>query len=199
MGGAPIVLLLVFLAGILLDSGRESQVILLPDPDGTVGVVEVSSPGGQIVLREAGQMTKVTGASAPSVPVTLSPAAIEKEFSSVIAAEPAQPVKFLLYFEQGSDRLTEQSQLLLPDIFTVIKERESFSIGVYGHSDRTGSEEYNLQLSLQRALAVRRLLAAQGVDAQSVDVASHGEGNPLIPTADGVSEPLNRRVEVIVR
>lgn len=198
-GAAPIVMLVVFIAGILLDSGHESQVILLPDADGTVGVVEVSSGSGQVVLNSAGQMTKVSGSSAPSAPVVLSQEGIEKQFSAVFAAEPSPPAKFLLYFEPDSNRLVADSQLQLPKIIAAVEERLSYAIGVYGHADRTGSEEHNLLLSMQRALAVRDLLSAQGVDAQHIDVDSHGEGNPLIPTADGVAEPLNRRVEVIVR
>lgn len=201
MGGvAPIVLFVVFLAGILFDSGHESRVILLPDPDGSVGSVEVSTSAGKAVLTEAGQMTRVGGAdAAPSAPVKISEAEIEQHFSALFAVEPPQPVKFLLYFEQNSILLTTDSEQLLPQILAAIEQRQSYAIGIYGHSDRTGSDEYNLQLSLQRAAAVRELLAARGVKQQAMDVDSHGEGNPLIPTADGVAEPRNRRVEVIVR
>lgn len=196
---APLVLFVVFLAGILFDSGHESQVILLPDADGKVGIVEVVSAEGRTLLNEAGQMTKVSGNAAPTAPQVLSIEAIEKEFASVLAIEPPQPVKFLLYFEQNSTRLTQVSQQLLPQIFREIEHRKSAAIGIYGHSDRTGSDEYNQRLSLQRALAVREALRGQGADLKNVDVNSHGEGNPLIPTADGVAEPRNRRVEVIVR
>lgn len=201
MGGvAPIVLFVVFLAGILFDSGRESQVILLPDPDGSVGAVEVSTSAGTALLTEAGQMTRVGGADvAPSLPVKVSEAEIKQQFSALFAVEPSQPVKFLLYFEQNSAQLTADSAQLLPQILAAIEQRQSSAIGIYGHSDRTGSDEYNLKLSLQRAAVVRELLSARGVSLQAMDVDSHGEGNPLIPTADGVAEPRNRRVEVIVR
>ena len=199
-GAAPVVLLLVFIAGVLFDSDRESQVILLPDPDGTVGVVAVSTAAGESILNQPGQMTRVGGASAvPSAPVIVDDADIEREFSVLFATEPPQPVKFILYFDPDSTRLTPVSQELLPEILLTIKQRESHAVGIFGHSDRTGSDEYNLRLSLQRSNAIRDLLAEQGVDLQTLDVASHGEGNPLIPTADDVAEPRNRRVEVIVR
>lgn len=200
MSGAPVVLLVVFIAGVLMDSGPESRVILLPDPDGSVGTVEVSSGGGKMLLTEAGQMTRVAGASqAPSAPVKLSEESIQRDFSALFVVEPPQPVKFLLYFEQDSTQLVAESKMLLPQIFTAIEDRRSQAIGVYGHCDRIGSDDYNMKLSLQRALAIRDLLSFQGVDPQSIDVASHGEGNPLIQTADEVSEPRNRRVEVIIR
>ncbi len=200
MAAAPVFMFIVFTVGVLLGSGHESQVILLPDPDGSVGVVEVSTDAGRAVLSEAGQMTKVGGlAAAPSAPVKVSEAQIEQEFSSLFTAEPPQPDKFLLYFEQNSTQLTAESKQLLPQILDSITARQAYAIGIYGHSDRTGSDEYNLKLSLQRAEAVRDLLSERNVSLQAMDVDSHGEGNPFIPTADGVAEPRNRRVEVIVR
>lgn len=198
-GAAPLVLFLVFVVGTLFDSGRESRVILLPDADGTVGVVEVASPSGSTVLNEAGQMTQVSGSAAPTAPVLLDVAEVERRFAPIFAIEPPQPEKFILYFEPGSATLTAKSEPLLAQIYREVELRKSAAIGVYGHSDRTGSDAYNLRLSLQRAEAVRDLLIAHGVDGESIDVDSHGEGNPLIPTADGVAEPRNRRVEVIVR
>jgi outer membrane protein OmpA-like peptidoglycan-associated protein len=77
--------------------------------------------------------------------------------------------------------------------------RESRDIGIHGHSDRTGSAEKNLDLSLRRAVAVENILLQHGINRGYLEVRSHGEGNPLVPTADGVDEPRNRRVEVVVR
>lgn len=200
MAGAPVVLLIFFVAGVLLGSGHKSQVILLPDPDGSVGMVEVSTETGKTVLTEAGQMTTVGGlVTAPSAPVKISEAQIAQQFSALFTAEPPQPVKFLLYFEQDSTKLTVDSERLLSQILESIAARQAYAIGIYGHSDRTGSDEYNLKLSLQRAEAVRDLLSECDVSLQAMDVDSHGEGNPLISTADGVAEPRNRRVEVIIR
>ena len=56
-----------------------------------------------------------------------------------------------------------------------------------------------MRLSLQRAILVRDYLVGEDVDASIIQVDSHGEGNPLFPTADEVPEPRNRRVEVLVR
>ena len=57
----------------------------------------------------------------------------------------------------------------------------------------------NDDLSLQRAERVRELLAKSGIDAGKITVSARGEREPLIPTADDVPEPRNRRVEVNVR
>lgn len=80
-----------------------------------------------------------------------------------------------------------------------IKQRNSFDISVNGHSDSTGTAEYNLDLSLKRALHMRDILVKAGINEIYISTTSHGEGNPLIPTKKGVAEPRNRRVEIIVR
>ena len=72
-------------------------------------------------------------------------------------------------------------------------------IEVIGHTDRSGDDEFNMALSRRRAERVRDLLVAAGIAPAAIRVAFHGEGNPLIQTSDNVHEPLNRRVEVIVR
>ena len=68
-----------------------------------------------------------------------------------------------------------------------------------GHTDSSGDEEFNMALSRRRAESVRDLLVAAGFTPAVIRTTFHGEGNPLIQTADNVHEPINRRVEVIVR
>ena len=70
---------------------------------------------------------------------------------------------------------------------------------VTGHADRAGSEAYNLALSLRRANAVRDALVARGILSQNISVAGRGEAEPAVPTPDGVREPANRRVEIIIQ
>ncbi len=72
-------------------------------------------------------------------------------------------------------------------------------ISVIGHTDTAGDNQYNLRLSQNRALAVRRLLIHKGIIPAHIKSTSHGEENPLIKTADNVHEQRNRRVEVVVR
>ena len=67
---------------------------------------------------------------------------------------------------------------------------------VTGHTDRSGSDSYNMALSERRAEHVRDLLTSVGASAASVNVVAKGESSPAKPTPDGVKEPLNRRVEV---
>ncbi len=200
MSAAPLIMFLVFVVGVWLGPQQETQVVLLPDLDGSVGLVEVKTTAGLSQLSEARQMSRVTsGDRPPEVPVILNSAVIEREFAKVLAAEPPPPKKFLLYFLSGGSQLTAASEQMLPQIVAEIGQRESASVGVYGHSDSLGAAALNQKISLERAQAIAGLLEAAGVLPEVLVIDSHGEGNPLVPTADNVAEPRNRRVEVVVR
>jgi outer membrane protein OmpA-like peptidoglycan-associated protein len=67
-----------------------------------------------------------------------------------------------------------------------------------GHADRSGPDESNLRSAKKRAEAVHAYLVSRGVPSAAMTVTSYGESRPLIVTADGVREPQNRRVEVVV-
>jgi outer membrane protein OmpA-like peptidoglycan-associated protein len=108
-------------------------------------------------------------------------------------------VHFNLYFEADSTDLTAASRADLARILDAIRERASVDTSVTGHTDTAGEPKRNYELGLRRAMAVGALLAAAGVDPGLLDIGSHGEANLLVPTADGVAEPRNRRVEVTVR
>jgi hypothetical protein len=71
-------------------------------------------------------------------------------------------------------------------------------INVTGHTDTAGSAAYNLRLSERRAEAVAAELVRNGVPATDIVTIGRGEEDLLVPTADGVREPRNRRVEVVV-
>ncbi len=71
-------------------------------------------------------------------------------------------------------------------------------IGVTGHTDRAGSDAYNMELSLRRANAVKDQLVRDGVPAASITVIGRGESQPLVLSGDGVREPQNRRVEIVM-
>jgi outer membrane protein OmpA-like peptidoglycan-associated protein len=80
-----------------------------------------------------------------------------------------------------------------------VKSYPAPEVVVIGHTDTTGTPQSNAELGLRRANAVRALLVQAGLSPSAIDVRSHGEGELLVPTADNVFEPKNRRVEVTVR
>jgi len=177
-----------------------TQVILLPNPDGKVGSIEVSDKKGTQTLDKPWQSTEtsvLTGAQgAPKVVGEKQARAI---FQQALEAEPMAPATFIMQFRSGSADLTPESLKLIPDVLEAVKTRQSTDIIVSGHTDSVGSDDYNRTLSLRRAKAVANVLVAKGIARGTIELTYHGKGNPLVKTPDGVAEPRNRRVEITVR
>jgi OOP family OmpA-OmpF porin len=71
-------------------------------------------------------------------------------------------------------------------------------VDVVGHTDSTGPEEYNEQLSLRRATSVKNYMVEQGVDAGIIDVSGKGETMPIADNSTREGRAQNRRVEINV-
>lgn len=103
-----------------------------------------------------------------------------------------------MFFEFDSANLTPEAQQVLDQAAQSVQEGRYTQVNIVGHADRAGPSDYNMRLSMQRANAVANYLAAQGVEQQEMMVQAEGESQPLVPTADGVREPQNRRVMINV-
>ncbi len=177
-----------------------NMIVLLPDTDGKTGRIVVSNKGGSQSLGEPGQATSLQSfESAPSAPFHLTEEQVRGIFSESLDALPLPPIHFTLYFIQGSTTLTPESRKLFDEILPAAVARNSSDVSVVGHTDSVGSREANFALALDRAGTVRDLLVSSGIAPGSLELASHGEDNPLVRTPDETPEPRNRRVEVIVR
>ena len=177
----------------------KTLVVLLPDPDGQVGEIEISNKDGTRNINKAGYAVAVTRDNAPQPPVKMSENEINSIFAKALVAEPAPPAKYILYFFWNSSELKPDSLVTIGEIITEIEQRASSDIEVIGHTDLSGTDKFNMGLSRRRAEGVRGLLVAANVAPAVIKIAFHGEGNPLIQTVDNLPEPRNRRVEVIVR
>lgn len=194
-------ILFVFIIVLFSGCGNSRNIfVLLPDHDGSVGSIELSNDKGAVSLDKAGTGIRVSSKSSqPVASPVMGEDEINETFKEALAAEPLAPISFLLYFDSGGTMLTQASKELVPKIIDEIKQRQSTDISVIGHADRYGSKENNFALSTRRAESIQSFLVAEGVEAGFIQVSSHGEGNPLVPTADNIQEPKNRRVEVVVR
>jgi OOP family OmpA-OmpF porin len=178
----------------------QALVVLLPDTDSDhVGRAVVTNAHGTVELSEARQATLVTARRAPEPVRALSEGEVRDLFGETLAALPPPPRHYTLFFEFDSEELTRESRALTPEIVRVVKERRVADVLIVGHTDTTGSRATNFELGLRRAGAVRTLLRDGGLDLASLSVVSHGETELLVPTADGVFEARNRRVEITVR
>ncbi len=199
MGNLLRLSLLFFLITLASGCAKSTLVALTPDPDGKTGSISVSNKSGSVAIDTPYQATSIGDASErPTPPVHLGKKALDKIFAEALSIQPKRPLHFQLYFDEETT-LTTDSVKLLPDIIAAIRERKSVYISVIGHTDTLGTKELNIDLSKRRALAVKNLLVRQGAESSTIWTTSHGKENPLIPTADNVFEPRNRRVEVVVR
>jgi len=116
-----------------------------------------------------------------------------------VAAAPAPARTYLVFFDWDRADLTDRARQIIGDAATNARTVSSTRIEVSGHADRTGTAAYNQRLSVRRAEAVASELVRRGVARNEITVQGFGFDRPLVPTAMGVREPQNRRVEIVLR
>ena len=175
-----------------------TRVVLLPQADSSASAVIVETKGRQAVLDQPHKEARVFSADNVSTRQSDSKA-VERRYGKLLAAAPPPVLRHTLHFNIGTAQLTDESLKKLQDVLEEAMQRPGGEIVITGHTDALGDLRTNDALSLRRALAIREMFIARGFDPQRVDAAGRGEREPLHPTADGVSEPRNRRAEIIVR
>ncbi|HEY5207894.1 MAG TPA: OmpA family protein [Stellaceae bacterium] len=113
-------------------------------------------------------------------------------------APPPQARTFLVFFDFDKYALTQDARRVIEAAAASYKANGAARIDVAGYTDLAGTQAYNLRLSQRRADAVSADLAAQGVPRRALDVKWFGKEHPRVPTPDGVREPQNRRVEIVM-
>jgi outer membrane protein OmpA-like peptidoglycan-associated protein len=174
-------------------------VVLLPDADGRTGVATVTTPGGAQRLSRPMEATTAAAGEAPAAPYLLDEQAVRALAGGAMDARPEAPARFLLYFSKGTAELTDDSEPVFGEAVRAIKARGAVDVSVVGHSDTLGDKAFNDRLALKRAKTIAARLTGEGVPEAILEVTSHGKDNLLVPTADQVAEPKNRRVEITVR
>ena len=115
------------------------------------------------------------------------------------AVAPAPARTFLVFFDFDRADLTDRARQIIAEAATNAQRVGTTRIEVSGHADRSGTPQYNQRLSERRAAAVAAELERRGVARSAMAIQAFGESRPLVPTADGVREPQNRRVEIVLR
>lgn len=139
---------------------------------------------------------------------------LEDAFSSYFSLEdtkfPFVPVRtdlntgdcLVVYFDFKSSELSQRSQnqlQILADVLNIIQKN---SLKVFGHADEIGSQDFNMNLSIERALSVKNFLISKGIETSKIDVFGKGESQEWLPNrlASGTDNPIgrsyNRRVEI---
>lgn len=115
--------------------------------------------------------------------------------------DPSQPMKvenakYIVFFDWDQSTLNAGANAILDAAAEEAKGRSLTSINLVGHTDTSGSRDYNQKLSMKRANVVRDAMVQRGVDGGLLSVNHRGEEELLVDTADGVREPANRRTEI---
>ena len=117
-------------------------------------------------------------------------------------AQPTPPMApartYLVFFDWDRADLTTRARQIIAEAAQASTRVQTTRIEVNGYTDLSGTAAYNERLSVRRAESVQAELVRDGVPRQEIMIHGFGETHPLVPTAQGVREPQNRRVEIIL-
>ena len=197
--------------GVLVDQDGctpKERIVLLPDPDGKVGEISVTTAAGSQMLNKPWEATELSSADAlPSTPKVMDETEVKNIFKEALAAQPQSQTQSqakssavnIIYFKSNSAALTSESLQSIQEIMKAINSQKSSHIRVIGYTDTVASVDYNRKLSQKRAKSVADVLVSKGVGRAIIEIEYYGKDKLLVKTPDGVEEPRNRRVEIITR
>ncbi len=177
-----------------------TSVILLPQADSRPSAVVIKTQGGERVLdRPYARATATAGSTAAPTVDQADATQLQSSYSTLFALMPPAAQRFELLFDSGGTLLTAVSQQTLAQVLAAANARSGSDMVVIGYTDTVGTPRSNDELSLRRAMQVKQLLSQRGFPVERIEAAGRGMRELAVPTADGVNEPRNRRVTVVVR
>ena len=114
-----------------------------------------------------------------------------------VAAVAPAPRSYLVFFDFNKSDLTGQAQQIVDQAAANAGPAKVTQLTVTGHTDTVGSDAYNMRLSRRRAESVAARLEKDGIPSSEIQIVAKGKRDLLVPTADGVREPQNRRVQIV--
>jgi len=136
-------------------------------------------------------------ASAPMPPPPAPAPAPAPAPKPVVAAPIAK--NYMVFFDFDKSVLTPEAQAIITQAADAAKKNHSANIALTGYTDLSGSVDYNLKLSVRRGDSVKKFLIQLGIPSSEISVVGKGKSDPLVPTKDGVREPQNRRVTIVLQ
>ncbi|NBX67131.1 MAG: OmpA family protein [Proteobacteria bacterium] len=100
---------------------------------------------------------------------------------------------YIVFFDWDRSNINQGAASILDAVVKEYANRGAKGIDVVGHTDRSGSDDYNDALAMKRATAIKKDLIARGIPADAITISGRGEKELLVQTADNVREPANRR------
>jgi outer membrane protein OmpA-like peptidoglycan-associated protein len=139
------------------------------------------------------------GPAAPAPVAAPAPAPVPAAAPAVMPAPPPAAKaqrNFMVFFDFDRSELNAEAQRIVMQAAVAAKSGGVVRVNVTGHTDLAGADKYNMALSLKRADNVRAALMSHGVHSDEIFVGGRGKREPMVPTADGMREAQNRRVEI---
>ncbi|MTJ84017.1 MAG: OmpA family protein [Telmatospirillum sp.] len=170
---------------------------LKEDPSYGVGKTKADYQAHAIMIgftyKFGAEAPKPVAAPAPAPVVAPAPAPAPKQVQAAPIAK-----NYMVFFDFNKSDITAEANRTISQAAQAAKSNRAASISLVGHTDAAGSEKYNMALSLRRANAVKAALVKLGIPGNEISVVGKGKSDPLVPTKDGVREPQNRRVQIIL-
>jgi OOP family OmpA-OmpF porin len=158
---------------------------------GTAQVAHYAYHSNNVFLTVRYEFGTPPAAPAPLPAVVPPPAPIVKA--------PEVQRAFQVFFDFNKSDITAAAAKVIQQASDSVKAGHMTQINVTGHTDTVGSAKYNQALSERRAAAVKAQLVADGVPNTEIATSGVGKTGLLVPTADGVREPQNRRAEIVLQ
>ena len=114
-----------------------------------------------------------------------------------VAPTPPAARSYLVFFDFNKSDLTPAAQTVVNQAAANAGPAKVTQLTVTGHTDTVGSDAYNMRLSRRRAESVAAQLEKDGIASSEIEIVAKGKRDLLVPTADGVKEPQNRRVQIV--
>jgi outer membrane protein OmpA-like peptidoglycan-associated protein len=190
------------LIGVFVFSGcsaKGTQITLLPEEGGKTGAISIADNKGvnynidkaysSLDISQRGEIQKKVETEK----------AVETKYAEVLNALPKKPQSILFYFPNNSAELNKTQIAEIKKVNDIINNNDIIEVLCIGHSDSAGDKEYNKTLSFKRAQSVASILMKDMTDKSLIKVEYYGDSDPLVKTANNVSNAKNRRVEIILK
>jgi outer membrane protein OmpA-like peptidoglycan-associated protein len=146
----------------------------------------VGGTAGAVIGKKMDKQAEEIKKTVPSAKVERVGEGITVEFSNNVM------------FAFNSYALTPTADSTLDNLVTILNKYPNTNIEVQGHTDSTGTHEYNQTLSESRAHAAADYLRTHGIDASRITEKGYGETAPKYPNATAEGRAMNRRVEFVI-
>ncbi len=176
---------------------------------GTANEGYVGDAGGHLVLDSSGDCVRTSSWTKELALAECDPDLVPKPEPVVEAAPAPAPVPQAVtesvslsagaLFDVNKDTLKPAGQEELRTLAARIKTIDIEHIDIAGHTDSTGADTYNQDLSVRRANAVKNFLIDQGIDPRVMSTIGYGESRPIADNRTSEGRAQNRRVEVTLR